>query len=145
MEHGWRLTLEAWNALEPRVNGLAWRRVRFRRLDRDTVPSAAGIYAICGSPPMSVREHLPRDLCDVLYVGMSIDLQSRFLQHLTNPKEEMVKLSECYGPAEQLSFWFATAERSSINGIESALIDCFGPPANKIRGITATVGSPRPA
>jgi len=146
MEHGWRLTRESWNALGQRLEGRRWRKALFRQRYRDTIPQSSGVYAICAPPPVHVREFVPKGLYEVLYVGLSTNLQNRFLQHLgRHPKEEIAQLSECYGPSEHLNFWFVAAEETEIKGLEAALIECFGPPGNLIGGIKATVGPPRPA
>jgi excinuclease UvrABC nuclease subunit len=146
MDHGWQLIASEWAALRERVSGLRWRKVRFRELDQDTVPRAPGVYALCSPPPFGVRDHLPRNLYEVLYVGKSKDLRGRFLQHLSSTKPEMLQIGECYGHAD-VSFWFVALDASRISETESVLISCFGPPANVKRGtsITATLGPGVPA
>jgi len=145
MEHGWVLASAEWGSLAHCVLGLRWKRVRFRALDRDSVPASPGVYALCGRPPLQIRDSLIRGLYDVFYIGRSDNLRERFLQHLTYPKEEIRRITECFGPPDDLSYWLVTVSAEQSRPLEALLIRCFRPPANRIRGIQARLGPPVPA
>lgn len=146
MRHGWSLQPETWAKLPKRA--LKWRTVRLTLNDRKGVPNVPGVYVVCASPPEHTRAsgrtlNLLRLVYTPLYVGQARDLQSRFVQHCSNPKLEIGQSQACF--QGRLDFWFVRVEVGHIDEFEAALIDCFGPPANRISGITARISRAVPA
>jgi hypothetical protein len=56
---------------------------------------------------------------------------------------EIEQSQECF--RGNLDFWFIRMDNNQINQFEAALIDCFGPTANRVSGIRARVGPGVPA
>ena len=153
MRYGWTLVKSEWTALpEDLVNGNSWRSVQLDLADINSVPEDHGVYVICCSPPGRRRGDTksPNDLFGVLYTAIYVGkaekqtLRARFGQHCRNPKEELRSSKEVF--ASNLDFWFIRLDVSRIPYVEAKLIDCFGPPANAIRGsISARILDPLPA
>ena len=140
MRHGWNLNRDRW--IE--VMGLMpqeWRKVPFSEIHAGMVPNGAGIYVVCAyGPSMTEMENkLFKAIYNALYVGKSTDVRRRFLQHCRQPKAEIIKVRQCFPSAE---FWFTGLPAEEIAVAEDSLIDCLGPPANKRRGIRATLQPP---
>lgn len=146
MRHGWTLEKQNWNRLISIIRGTQWSKTQLDPLYRDSVPDSLGVYVICVTPRMSHNNHgLLNTLYNVIYVG-KVDkgtLHRRFLQHCNQPKADIVKAKRCFG--NKLEYWYTEVALEQINDLEARLIDCFGPPANRIRGISARLGTPRPA
>jgi hypothetical protein len=78
-----------------------------------------------------------------LYVGKSGNLNERFAAHCAAPKPEISQSQRCF--RGNLDFWFLRLSEGKVNEVEAALIDCFGPPANRVAGISARLGRGVPA
>ena len=145
LRKGWSLEARDWHELERVLPEAVWRRVRFRDLDQDSVPSGPGVYAVCSSPavrsPAKLAALFPA-LNTVLYVGQASNLRQRFLQHLAGTKPEMAAISLCYVASV---FWFTELSPERLNDVEREMINCFGPTANLRRGLSARPGPMEPA
>lgn len=145
MRHGWTLEKQEWDLLPQVIEGTRWSKTRLGQLYRDSVPRGPGVYVICVKIPYFNQGPF-KWLYNVIYVGKADkgNLQDRFLYHCNNPKQEIVMARQCFG--DNLEYWFTEARPNKIAEIEARLIDCFGPPANRIRGhIPARISNPRPA
>jgi len=145
MRNGWSLVKEDWKRLVVRVAGTNWGHVSLDPLYRDTVPDSAGVYMICASTRITNQLVFSR-LYEVVYAGQEgASLRRRFLEHCNRPKEEIKKACDCLRPP--LDYWFTTAPLGELDGLEGAVIDCFGPPANLVRKLTikARLGPAEPA
>lgn len=145
MQHGWTLKKQEWDLLPRVVDGTNWSKTKLGQLYRDRVPKSSGVYVICVKIP-HFNQRLFKSLYNVIYVGKADrgTLHDRFLYHCTNPKREIVMARQCFG--DNLEYWFAEVSPNKVAELEARLIDCFGPPANRIRGhIPARISSPRPA
>ncbi len=80
-------------------------------------------------------------LYTAIYVGSSNNLKKRFGEQLRN--QEL--LNKVGSFVDGLDFWFCRLDVRQIEKIEQSLIDCLGPPANSIRGISARLKDPVPA
>lgn len=146
MRHGWSIDRDVWSGLAPDEH--QWRAVRLTPTDRSVVPNESGIYMICAAPPgyTTDREragNLLQYLYSPIYIGQSKDLQERFSNHCGNPKPELKRSQLCF--RGNLDFWFMRVDQKEIDSVEAVLIDCFGPPANRISGIRARLGKGVPA
>jgi len=150
MEYGWSLDKSTWNKIPAAVaKGHRWRAVHLTVGNHRTVPQVSGIYVVCAAPP-GRRAPLPagahdlfRFLYSAIYVGRSDDLRRRFVEHCNSPKEELAQSQECFD--SRLDFWFIREPSDTIAALESVLIACLGPQANRISGIRGTLGQPVPA
>lgn len=145
MPHGWTLQKQEWDLLPQVVDGTRWSKTRLTQLHRDYVPKQSGVYVICVKIPY-FNQSLFKSLYNIIYVGKADrgTLHDRFLYHCNNPKPELVMAKQCFG--DNLEYWFTEVSPNKVPELEARLIDCFGPPANRIRGhIPARVGNPRPA
>ena len=145
MRHGWTLEKQEWDILPQIIEGTSWSKTRLAQLYRDQVPKSSGVYIICVKIPRFNQSPF-KSLYNVIYVGKADrgTLYDRFLYHCNNPKPELVLARQCFG--DNLEYWFTEVSTNKASELEARLIDCFGPPANRIRGhIPARVGSPQHA
>ena len=145
MQHGWTLEKQKWDQLLTVVSGTRWAKTQLNQLYRDSVPKGPGVYAICVklSPP-NFNESLFKALYEIIYVGQSNSLQNRFLVHCRRPDRGIEQAKKCFG--DNFEYWYTEVNPNRIDELETRLIECFGPPANRISGrIRAKIGNPRPA
>lgn len=146
MRHGWTLKQHEWDCLLPVIRGTQWSKTWLHPLYQDSIPECLGVYAICATPRIrNLDQDLFNSLYNVIYIG-KVDkgtLHRRFLQHCNQPKPDIVMAKRCFG--NNLEYWYTEVDLDRINELEARLIGCFGPPANRISGIAARLGSPRPA
>ena len=140
MHYGWTLDKAAWTKLIAATRDRAWRKVSFSRLEKALVPTEGGVYVFCAKP-MSVsvnatQRHLLRTLLNAVYVGQAENLRKRFNDHLAGTNGSNASLPERFFP--QLSNFGSHRARSAeeMCELESLLIECLGPPANRQRGPT---------
>jgi hypothetical protein len=109
------------------------------------VPDGSGVYAICVTTA-TLRELREATIfsafCTALYVGQARGLRRRFSEHCAADNPDLRRGLSIFAPAE---FWWCQMDPEHLNEFETRLIECFGPPANRVRGIQATLGPPRPA
>ena len=144
MKHGWALEKQEWDHLFKVVSETLWSKIQLNQLYRDSIPKSPGVYAICGRIP-NFNQCLFKDLYNILYAGQSNSLYRRFLEHCNQPKREIEMARQCFG--DSLEYWYTVVDPDRIDELETRLIECFGPPANRIQGrtILARIGSPRRA
>lgn len=138
MRHGWSIERRDWHDLAALVADRAWHRVPFGEVSRELVPNGPGVYAIC-THGRRLKGGLFAHLYNVVYVGKAKDLHVRFLQHCLRPEREIRSLTECF---PDLEYWFVSMYESELDLVETTLIDCLGPAANRQRGIAARIGPP---
>ena len=151
MQYGWSLDLATWDLLPERlIASDQWQSVRFSMSDANSIPLVPGVYALCSSPPGLRRSNTtsPHNLFSILYtalyVGRSENLRDRFQQHCQSPSTDVRRIRETFGSS--VDFWYCRLPELEISKTEACLIDCFGPPANRIRGtISARIQRPLPA
>ena len=142
MRYGWTLEKQEWLQLSI-ISGTRWSKTEFDSRNRGKIPQSSGVYAICSSPP-DFTQSLIKALYNIIYVGKSKSLRRRFLEHCNRPKLEIEMAKHCFG--DNLEYWFTEVSLDQIDELEARLIDCFGPPANLVRGhIPARIESPNPA
>ena len=145
MRHGWSLNRKDWADLDKAVRDLDWKSVEFRADRATDVPTSCGVYAICTSGTKATSGLLGA-FYNVLYVGESGDLRTRFRQHSgENPQPKIRSARSCFVHA-QLKFWYACTSSSGRFALERTLIAALGPPANQNSGsgikIGASLGAP---
>lgn len=145
MQHGWTLEKQKWDQLLTVVSGTRWSKTQLNQLYRDNVPEGPGVYAICVKLRTSnFSPNLFKTLYEIIYVGKSSSLQNRFLGHCRRPERGIEQAKECFG--DNFEYWYTEIDPNRIDELETHLIECFGPPANRISGrIRARIGNPRPA
>ena len=150
MQHGWSLDRADWDRLPAKLVATdRWRSMGFSMSDINSVPIVPGVYAICSSPPVRRRtgSPSPHDLFSILYtalyIGRTNNLRVRFQQHCQDPSTNIRRTRHTFG--DSLEFWFCRLSVDELSTTEAYLIECFGPPANQIRGtISATIQRPLP-
>ena len=148
MRYGWSIDPKTWQSLPEELAAPdMWRSVSFSSADANSVPTEAGIYALCSPPPNRMRsaQSSPSDLFGILYtalyIGRTNNLRVRFQQHISQPSERVRSTRAVFG--SRMQFWFSRHAPTKLRNLEAHLIDCFGPSANKIRGtITAKIQRP---
>lgn len=147
MRKGWTLEKQNWEDLLKVISDTHWSRTKLNTLYQNKVPERPGVYAICLKLRTINFNQLPfKDLYEIIYVGISENsVRTRFLRHCRKPERGVKEAKECFG--DSLEYWYTEVEVEKVFEIESRLIDCFGPPANRRRGrrITAKFGRPQPA
>jgi len=146
VRYGWTLDRASWDAFNE-VAGSAlrssWQMVRLETRDQDSVPLSSGIYAICANPA-STMPMLPPTLNNTVYVGQASRLKVRFLKHCRHPEQDLAAAKACFD--YRLQFWFVCADAANVAVLESLLIACLGPSANRVSGvIRAVLGAGEPA
>ncbi len=138
--HGWRCRLEVWQALGRLLSGITWCKVFFRPASKLQVPAFSGIYILASSPPNCVRGLCADSLYNVLYVGKSVNLRRRFMEHLQSPDGAMQAVRRVF--SRHIEFWHTACEikLDQLDMLESHLIHCLRPTANqqKIRAYITT-------
>jgi excinuclease UvrABC nuclease subunit len=150
MQYGWTLEKASWIKLVAVTRHRVWRKVSFSKFEKAQVPTVAGVYVFCAGPPNPARDsgrrNLLNGLFNVIYVGQTVNLRSRFDNHLRKPMDPM-QLARAIFPTT-LEFWFTPANsEQELCELERILIKCFGPPVNRQEGptIKGIVGKARPA
>ena len=144
MQNGWTLERKKWDCLLSVVTQTRWLKIRLVSLERDSVPEGRGVYAICVKlKTMNFTQNPFKALYEIIYVGQSNSLRRRFVEHCDYPKRGVEKAKKCFG--DNLEYWYTEVDLDCIDELETRLIGCFGPPANRISGIGARLGAPRPA
>ena len=151
MRYGWSLDKEVWDRIPLNLlNDECWRFVSFTVAESVAVPDVSGVYVICSSPPGAFCRRTPRgknlfdSLYNAIYIGKTTELKRRFLEHCKIPKKEILIARKCY--RRNLEFWFTRVDCDKLELVESLIIDCLGPPANRQSGvITAQLLKPVPA
>lgn len=147
MRKGWSIDPDDWNRLQQALAGTTtWHSVLLTPNDRHIVPDSPGIYAICAPPPIILRtasRTMFHSLASPIYIGRSeSSIRARFVYHCSATDQELRRAKRCYNSV-QLRFWFVELPPPSVRDTEAWLIDCFGPPVNRLRGtITGTLGQP---
>ena len=144
MQHGWTLEKQKWDNLLINIGKTHWSKVQFNQLYQDLVPETPGVYAICARL-RGFNQSLFTALYEIIYVGRSKDsLRNRFLTHCCRPERGVEQAKQCFD--DRLEYWFTEADSDQVANLETCLIECFGPPANRISGtIRAKIGDPQPA
>lgn len=152
---GWSLRRGDWQRLAQLLDDVEWRTTKLHTLFQDDVPPAAGVYILMtDSQSVSNQYRLPEGITNVIYVGRSIQLRTRFLKHASDsPDNPLIKISRrTFG---DLRYAFARAPNDDkdtqgqwIQDVESALINVLSPPANRnvpqSSPLTARLASPLP-
>jgi excinuclease UvrABC nuclease subunit len=139
MRYGWSLSRRDWRDVAALCSGKEWKKVPFAEVSRDQVPRRPGVYAICTTGTRFSRGLFSK-LYNAVYVGQAENLRRRFLDHCQRPERELRSVIDCFS---DLDYWFAPTDISEISQMETVLIDCLGPSANRQRGISARVGPPQ--
>ena len=151
LNYGWQSDREVWERI-PRdlLHGASWNYVGFSKIDAVSVPKGQpGIYMLCASPvghsfpPPKRSANLFANLLTPIYIGRTLDLRKRFLEHCQGPSSKVRAAGVCFGSS--LMFWFHRVPPDRLVYDEAVLIHCFGPPANKRdEAIPASIGEPIP-
>ena len=144
MQNGWTLEKEKWNCLLSVVTGTRWLKTRLVSHEQDSVPPRRGVYAICVKlKTLNFTQDPFKALYEIIYVGKSKSLRRRFKEHCDHAQRGVEMAKKCFG--DNLEYWYTEVDLDCIDQLETRLIGCFGPPANRISGIGGRLGTPRPA
>ena len=145
IRYGWPLQTGSWRRLPEVIsNNPAWQSRPLSHASKGSIPATTGVYMMCVCPPMMHQMRNPfASLINVIYVGQSKNLRTRYQNHLNTPSAKVRAARSTY--ADSLRFWFLQLPANEIRVAESILIDCFGPPANDKPGdkIPVVMGSPQ--
>lgn len=129
IRYGWPLDRASWAIVVELCSETAWGSRPLGQASRGSIPAESGVYVMCVRPPGAGSFAEPfMALHDVIYVGRSNNLRTRFAQHLNTPSPKVRAARATY--AESLRFWFLKLPADRIVDAEHAFIECFGPPAN---------------
>lgn len=148
-ESGWTVSAVAWEEFQAVLTEHAWRYLPFLPGEERSIPTRPGIYAICAPPVWKTCSNRPAGLItrlyNVHYIGQTLDVRRRFTEHVLLKSDSDVQLLiQCYGRA--LEFWWTETTPSSLDAVESVLIQCLRPFANRISGrIRGRIRDPIPA
>jgi hypothetical protein len=148
---GWALELSPWGQLEKLVGDIrpVWKRTVLDLGHRSQVPPAPGVYAIEFPAPIQLgacREESRAPIRAPIYIGKShTSILDRFKAHTSDDPQDLIALARKLPrpPQEPWIFiWAQIRGADKITNLETALIDCFNPPCNKIRGARLADGRP---
>ena len=112
------------------------------------VPEEVGVYMLCAKPRGPLER---RDIFNVLYVGKTTNLRSRFQDHQSGRNSSPL-IKRCKLIYSRMQFqWMVFPETTNsgpedwMKNTEQALIGAFGPPANRYRATKASIGIGQPA
>jgi hypothetical protein len=142
---GWSLNIVRWRELQVVLPALEWTTLPFDILSANRVPEAPGVYMITGAPPLfRVAPHISFE--QPLYVGKSeTSIRARFRAHTSGRAQPGVReLRQLYDDARHpaLAFRLLALDASLVAQTESLLIECYGPPGNRQRGLVIKPGVP---
>jgi len=149
MRYGWTLDTTCWERLQKIVARCNWHRVPFSPLEKNEIPNSYGVYVFCAKPPNSREleaDDLLKNLFNAVYVGQTVNLRKRFVEHWTKPMSPMRYVRDCFSGT--LEFWFTICkDQEELCLLEYVLIECLGPAANRQNGpvIEGKVGTATPA
>lgn len=106
---------------------LKWKNEPLIRHVSDDVPDRPGVYAILSTQR---RLGVPVQV-EPLYVGKTVDLRRRLIEH-ADPWREHNKTLIAASLSHPLEFWFAELGIEEIDEVEKHLIREIKPPANRI-------------
>lgn len=140
IQYGWSRAERAWTTLaDASLLVRHWRSSPFAAPWHGRIPCGPGVYVITGSPPVPGRFS---KACCPLYVGQTVNLRSRFGQHIKGG----TSVSEIAFFANLHFHYHVVAEAPDhmrLRHYEQMLLDAFGPIANKRNAIrNFTVGKP---
>ena len=144
MRYGWSLKQSDWDRVLHAIQGHTWSRCKLRVPDTDRVPEHPGVYVICAQASAELPPVIGR-LYNAIYVGRAQSrLRDRFKAHCNTPSDDLRKAVQCFGPTP-LEFWSLVMPPAHVAGLETALIQCLGPSANRISGSDEPIRvSPQP-
>lgn len=124
---------------------LNWRHVGFLGTAVPSIPKRGGVYAVCLKSTKYVSDKKPwSDWTAPMYIGRSVNLRSRFEDHVRGNYPATRDLALRF---KGLEYWFTVIQDFAIQqDLEARLIDLFGPPMNRVHPafepILATLGDP---
>lgn len=132
MRYGWILKKKEWKYLVNTVLGTKWKRTNLNKAYRDGVPETSGVYVIC-TTIKNISINPFQKMYNAIYVGKEgVSLRRRFLEHCRPSNPEIMEAMKCFN--NDLDYWFAIVSPDKIDVIESCLIECLGPSANRMSG-----------
>lgn len=140
MRGGWSLDDLIWRRMRNEFEERAWRKHPLDMTYLDSIPQSPGVYAICATASNDKRCRL-RDIVCPIYAGHATVLRRRFVDHCKG-YGDVRRAQKCF---PRLWYWYTEMPKADLRSAEQLLIDCFGPPANRINSIGARVGAPVPA
>jgi hypothetical protein len=124
---------------------LKWRFVDFKVTASRVIPLQGGVYAICLRPSKYIANEKPWKAWSApMYIGRSVNLRSRFNDHVRGNYSATRELAFRF---RGLEYWYAIVEEINVQReTEARLINLFGPPMNRVHPsfvpIAASVGDP---
>ncbi len=141
LQKGWTLDRDPWAALGALGPSLDWKRTYLEADYGSALDDVPAVYAICASPTtVPVEGVLLEKLYVPIYVGQTLNLRTRFKQHVRGYRGVV----EAKSLFRRLDFWYARVVVDSLDDAEQTLINVFGPPVNS-RNATVRLGESIPA
>ena len=130
IRYGWPLSKRDWESIPGEVwQSNKWQSHPLGHASRTAIPAVPGVYMMCVRPPRASMMKKPfASLLDVIYVGRTKNLRTRYSKHLNTPSPKVRSARQTY--SDSLRFWFLHLPKHRTFEIERLLISCFGPPAN---------------
>jgi len=147
----WSLEERPWRTLRELISSadLQWKRTILAAGHAIDVPMRSGVYAIDFPAPVQLCDEDSAGIPKIrapIYIGRSsTSLRARFIQH-TGPIAQDLILAACRWRSPQglprVFIWAEVGNGELLIELESCLIECFGPPCNKIGGARLGQGCP---
>ena len=135
--HGWLMSREIWKRMAKSIRGLQWKETLFTAVGVRVLPQLPGLYVICVTPPFASPRFKRLALHNPMYIGKTDNLSRRLGEHLDRPDKNIEQLRTQF--CAELSLWYAEASIDRIETIETEMVFCFLPAANREIKIPAKV------
>lgn len=124
---GWSLQRSNWEALAGLLSSYTGSFVKFLPAHAATLPAQPGVYVFCLKPKVDGPSFLPK-LNNVIYVGQTVNLQSRYKQHLSGSTSVVEVIREF----ANLEFWYLLCSKEDLDHLEKRIYDVLNPLTNKV-------------
>ena len=147
MQHGWTLEKQKWDYLLAVVSGTCWSKTTLDELYCDDVPKCTGVYAICVTIP-NFNQHVCLKFYIISFMLVEqtqAPFMADFFTTVVGQSEELNKRKNV--SVITLNIGTPKMNPDRVKELEARLIECFGPPANRISGQKhprARLRQPRP-
>ena len=128
----WNLNSEIWEAISPVLYEKNWKKYNFKYDSRNFISEDRGLYMVTISSSQFSNKTPFKDLVNPIYIGHSINIRKRFIQHTRGNNDNLIKNLRYF--SQKSMFYFLVLPntyKSKLEYFEQTLIDAFGGALNK--------------
>ena len=128
----WNLNSDKWNKIDPQLHENNWKKFSFKYDSRDFISEDRGLYMVTISSSQFSTKTPFNDLITPIYIGHSINIRKRFMQHTRGNNDNLIKNLKYF--SQKSMFYYIVlpnAFKAHLEYLEQTLIDVFGGSLNK--------------